>query len=274
MPSGDRSRVWFPEMLDRLRREWRESLAWDELIALRDRVADDLRGLRTERNLRPPTIRCRHCGRIGSAAEPRVSVRAMIISLGRFGITDSATSMQLERQWKAHAKKHGLGLDGRPRPATASKSRPGNAPAPKEAHTLPGNHRAGRPDDRPLGLVADARRVRALLARRLPPARARRFGRREEVRAEGQAKRGAGPRPGGALPVAGCRGIRPLDPEQNGNVRCRPSPSGSAGSRPPRLAGLRAAGAAGRGGRRARGLARRPGTAGGSCGHAVRVLRG
>ena len=115
MPSGDRQRVWFSEMIEMLRREWRLSLSWDELIALRDRIDVELRRLRSERNIRPPTFKCPACGTRGPAAAPSVSVRAMIISLGRFGIADAATVQQIEKRWKAHAKAHALGLDGHPR---------------------------------------------------------------------------------------------------------------------------------------------------------------
>jgi hypothetical protein len=119
MPSGDRQRVWFPEMIEMLRREWHASLSRDELIALRDRVDGELQRLRSERNIRPPTFACPACGTLGAAAEPSVSVRAMIIALGRFGIADAAIARQLENRWNAHAKAHSLGLDGRPRPGVA-----------------------------------------------------------------------------------------------------------------------------------------------------------
>ena len=33
MPSGDRSRTWFPEMIEQLRQRWRGDIEMDELIA-------------------------------------------------------------------------------------------------------------------------------------------------------------------------------------------------------------------------------------------------
>ncbi len=53
MASGDRQRTWFPEMLEILRAEWRPDLSWDELITLRNRLDETLRGIRKSRNLQP-----------------------------------------------------------------------------------------------------------------------------------------------------------------------------------------------------------------------------
>ena len=87
MTAGDAQRTWFPEMLDVLRARWRADMRFEQF----DRVGAGqldilLPQIRSERNIRTPVIRCPHCGHLGSAAEPNVSVRAMILSLGRFGI--------------------------------------------------------------------------------------------------------------------------------------------------------------------------------------------
>ncbi|MGD1071812.1 MAG: hypothetical protein ABSB15_16895 [Bryobacteraceae bacterium] len=36
MAAGDAQRVWFPEMIERLRSQWREGMSCDSLIGLRD----------------------------------------------------------------------------------------------------------------------------------------------------------------------------------------------------------------------------------------------
>jgi hypothetical protein len=46
-------------------------------------------------------------------AEPRVSVRAMILALGRFGIATRAKTTTLEREWAKYREKHGLDLYGK-----------------------------------------------------------------------------------------------------------------------------------------------------------------
>jgi len=122
MPSGDPGRTWFPEMVDTLRREWHEAMSIAELVRLRERLDAMLQSIRSERKIRPPLMTCPKCGKRGHAAEPRVSVRAMILSLGRFGIASPTDARRLERAWTKYQRENGLDLYG----ATAS---PGTPPA-------------------------------------------------------------------------------------------------------------------------------------------------
>ena len=79
---GDAQRVWFPEMLARLQREWRETMSVAALIGLRDSLDTMLHQIRSERHISSPVFTCPQCGLRGPMAEPRVSVRAMILALG------------------------------------------------------------------------------------------------------------------------------------------------------------------------------------------------
>src|SRR5262249_39521683 len=81
MPSGDAQRTWFPEMTVRLRSEWHEGMSIPALIGLRDELDETLHRIRAGRNIQTPIITCRRCGMTGHAAEPRVSVRALILAL-------------------------------------------------------------------------------------------------------------------------------------------------------------------------------------------------
>ena len=114
MPSGDRSKTWFPEMIYELRQTWRGDLRVDELIALAQSLDRLLLDIRTKRGIRPPTILCQKCGKPGPAATPRVSVRATILAARKFGIGTQADVEQLERLWKRHRSKEALDLYGRP----------------------------------------------------------------------------------------------------------------------------------------------------------------
>jgi len=86
MPSGDPQRTWFPEMIARLRKDWHTEMSMPMLIDMRDRLDEMHHRTRAGRNIQTPIMTCRKCGRTGHAAEPRVSVRAMILALARFGI--------------------------------------------------------------------------------------------------------------------------------------------------------------------------------------------
>ena len=113
MPAGDPQRTWFPEMLEILRTQWHAGLPFATLIELRDELDTMLHRIRAERDIRPPVIRCSRCGHVGEAAEPDVTVRAMILSLGRFGVATAEQVKTLEKRWAAYRKQNGLDLYGR-----------------------------------------------------------------------------------------------------------------------------------------------------------------
>src|SRR5215472_11563922 len=92
MPPGDAQRTWFPQMVAELRGRWSPALSLTEMIALRDEFDVMLHHIRSTRPIRTPLIRCPRCGHVGPAAEPDVSARSMIITLGRFGIVSGMKS--------------------------------------------------------------------------------------------------------------------------------------------------------------------------------------
>ena len=113
MPSGDSQRTWFPEMVARLRVEWREGMSIPVLIGLRDELNETLHRIRAGRNIQTPIITCPRCGIAGHAAEPRVSVHALILALARFQIASKDQTRALEKEWAAYRKQHRLDIEGR-----------------------------------------------------------------------------------------------------------------------------------------------------------------
>jgi hypothetical protein len=113
MASGDAQRVWFPEMIEQLRAQWREGMPLDALAGLRDDLDAMLQQIRLERKIRPGILKCPHCGHVGRGMAPHVSVRAMIVSVARFGIAPSEQVYALEKAWAAHRKQAGLDLYGK-----------------------------------------------------------------------------------------------------------------------------------------------------------------
>src|SRR5215510_9144563 len=113
MPAGDASRTWFPEMVETLRAKWRADLTFVEIIALRDELDAMLHRIRSERHIHPPVVTCWRCGHVGPGAEPDVSVRAILLSLGRFGIAPAEQATGVEKRWAAYRKRNGLDLHGK-----------------------------------------------------------------------------------------------------------------------------------------------------------------
>ena len=106
MPSGDAQRTWFPEMIVRLRAEWHAGMSMPALIGLRDELDGALHRIRACRNIQTPIITCSKCGATGPAAEPHVSVRALILALARFEITSKDQTRALEKEWAEIGRAH------------------------------------------------------------------------------------------------------------------------------------------------------------------------
>jgi len=113
MAAGDAQRVWFREMIERLRDQWHPDMQFEEMILLRDDLDTRLQRLRSEGNIGSPIFRCPGCGHVGPAATPHVSVRAMILSLRRFDISSAEQIRDLEKRWAAHRKQNDLNLYGK-----------------------------------------------------------------------------------------------------------------------------------------------------------------
>ena len=118
MASGDASRTWFSELVEALRREWKPDMPWEEIIALRDRQDSMLQAIRLSRGTRPPTMWCPVCNQRTQQAPPSVSIRALILALGRFGIAPQTQVKSLETRWAKHRKQNGLDRNGKPSEGT------------------------------------------------------------------------------------------------------------------------------------------------------------
>jgi hypothetical protein len=115
MPAGDPQRTWFPQMIRRLRSEWHAEMPMAMLVDLRDTLDEMLHQIRRLGNIQTPIITCRKCGRTGHAAEPQVSVRAMILALARFEIAPKEQVKALEMAWAKYREEHELDHEGKPR---------------------------------------------------------------------------------------------------------------------------------------------------------------
>jgi hypothetical protein len=100
-------------MIEKLRSQWRQDLSFDAIVELRDELDAMLQQIRSERHIRPPVFKCPKCGHVGEGADPHVSVRAMILSLVRFGIAGTETTYMIEERWASYRKERQLDLYGK-----------------------------------------------------------------------------------------------------------------------------------------------------------------
>lgn len=108
MASGDAQRTWFPEMIEMLGQTWSPSISESELLALRDRLDSTLQTIRSERHILPAMMWCPNCQAHHPSAPPKVSVRAMILALGRFEMASASEVKALERRWNTYRRRNQL----------------------------------------------------------------------------------------------------------------------------------------------------------------------
>ena len=79
-----------------------------EWLALRDRLDTTLQTMRSERHIVPAMMWCPNCQARHPSAPPKVSVRAMIVALGRFGMASASEVKTFERRWNTYRRRHHL----------------------------------------------------------------------------------------------------------------------------------------------------------------------
>ena len=115
MAAGDGNRVWFPEMIGMLRSQWNAAMPFPALIELCNILDEMFQRRRPKGPTLPPGSRCPECGRVvGSDSQQRqsISVRATILSLGRFGIASPEVTKRTEKEWARYRAEHRLDLYG------------------------------------------------------------------------------------------------------------------------------------------------------------------
>ena len=102
-----------------LRQEWKPAMSCVALIELRNRQDAMLHAIRWGRNILSPIMKCPKCHREGRMAPPKVSVRALILALSRFGIAPQEEVRKLEKRWALYRKQNHLDLYGKQQQLTA-----------------------------------------------------------------------------------------------------------------------------------------------------------
>ena len=95
-------------MVETLRREWKPEMPWEEVIVLRDHLDCMLREIRLSQGIRPPSMWCPVCNRQTQQAPPTVSVRALVLALGRFGIVVQPNSSRWRSAGQSTGRKTAL----------------------------------------------------------------------------------------------------------------------------------------------------------------------
>jgi transcription elongation factor Elf1 len=100
-------------MVEALREQWRPELSWNEIALLSARLDTMLRQIRKDRNIIPPMFTCPKCGRCGRSTFMGISINAMILAVGHFGIASKAEVKELSKLWEKYRKERGLDSYGK-----------------------------------------------------------------------------------------------------------------------------------------------------------------
>lgn len=106
-------RVWFPEMLEKLKRYWKPSMPWGKVIAFCERMTVMRKELAMSKDIKPPMIHCFKCGTRARAAYPKISVRSLIFNLPKVDAATPEELKDIERDWKKFKRANGLDGYGR-----------------------------------------------------------------------------------------------------------------------------------------------------------------
>jgi hypothetical protein len=67
MAAGDAQRVWFPEMIERLRSQLHQGMSFDAIVGFRDELDATLQRIRSERQIRSAVFSVRTVGMLAKA---------------------------------------------------------------------------------------------------------------------------------------------------------------------------------------------------------------
>ena len=113
MASGDAQRVWFPEMIEKIKTQWSSSMTWENLIEFCRMITEERKQIRDLRDIRPPRSKCSHCGTVSRSDIHGVSIRSALFVLKNNGIVSEEEFKKLDKDWKKHRKENGLDSYGK-----------------------------------------------------------------------------------------------------------------------------------------------------------------
>lgn len=107
MASGDNTRMWFPEMLEKLKRTWHREMPWSEVITLCESFSMQLTNIRTERGINTVLKRKCDCGHQMHISS-KISIRSLLFSLKKINVISEENFKDLDKSWKSYQRKQKL----------------------------------------------------------------------------------------------------------------------------------------------------------------------
>jgi len=100
-------KVWFPEMLEELKKAWKPGMSWSEIVTMLRYLEQRCTEIKTGRNIASNFIPCSSCGG-GVGQATKISMKLLLLTLRNNLIISDFQFGRLERDWLVYKRKNGL----------------------------------------------------------------------------------------------------------------------------------------------------------------------
>ena len=112
MSSGEAHTIWFPELKQFLKENWKANLTIPKQFKLVAELDNKLNQIRAERNIQPPMMWCPKCQERHRSKFRSISITAMYFALKKF---DNCTEIEFKKfikNWKVYSKEKNIDIYG------------------------------------------------------------------------------------------------------------------------------------------------------------------
>ena len=113
MPSGDSQRVWFPEMLEKLKADWNPSLSWEEQINICERQTKFREQIWDKQNIKAAKVWCPNCEEYHESRPQPITIRSMLFALKKIGVINDIELKKIDKFWKKYRHEYKLDSCGK-----------------------------------------------------------------------------------------------------------------------------------------------------------------
>ncbi|UFH46601.1 hypothetical protein LNP27_00995 [Flavobacterium galactosidilyticum] len=113
MSSGEAHTIWFPELKQLLKENWKTNLTIPKHFKLVADLDNKLNQIRAERKIHPPMMWCPNCKKRHRSKVRSISITAMYFALKKFDNCTEIEFKELIKNWKIYSKEKNLDIYGK-----------------------------------------------------------------------------------------------------------------------------------------------------------------
>ncbi|WP_281638247.1 hypothetical protein [Flavobacterium marginilacus] len=113
MSTGEAHTIWFPELKQLLKENWKENLTITKQFKLVAELDNKLNQIRAEKNIQAPMMWCPKCQERHRSKLRSISITAMYFALKKFDNCTEIQFVELIKNWKIYSKEKNLDIYGK-----------------------------------------------------------------------------------------------------------------------------------------------------------------